>query len=694
MRGWNSPTAGELKKGSSPPSTIVSTFSCDSPRIESQSYSMASSEDHALALQTQYLNENPTSSPLELLPAAVGEKRPLPRGTASYPRKRAVTACQVCRARRTKCDNRKPTCSFCLKVGARCIQSPVDLSSFDPASLKLLERLDEVESAIGKCQSAVESIGSRFNNNTSSGTESSNFRRAGYPDIDRSRLLPASIKTICQWPAFETAGLGQPVGEFAASGLAWTSASPAEIDTSSTVSIDDLQPRFTKLLLDNFFQYIHVKNPVLDETRTRRMVFRLCMDGLDWSAEACLVLLVLALGATATPFEYPKSGIKDPETLPYARTFYNAAQKRLWASFSGSNRVLQGQCFFLSGVYATTMFQPETAWRFFLQALACCQGFQFLRNSNSSLESLHAQTLNLHESPSPDPSASSPSILTTEQTIYWSAWKSERELRGYYEMCDFPLSVVDLGIYPPFFPTPPVVAENDVSPGMGNDEMQYRERLSWYFYLSEISLRRLSFCISNGIVKFEPTGEDSFLDGLAKETPVYEAQAEEWAMRLPRIVSIAGPPDEDDICRFVLRGHLVNLYEIIYWPFIDAFINGVPADGADRPLLWSLVRKGLENHVARLWVNEPGYKHRHHGTLFLLHSCSRSALVLIAAAASLKHRLDQGIQPNLFMPARWHEAVRLAIEMNRYWVMESADSEYLLHILEKTYAHVQHLESL
>ncbi|KAM5346080.1 hypothetical protein ACJ41O_009085 [Fusarium nematophilum] len=72
-------------------------------------------------------------------------RRPAPRGTASYQRKRAIKACQVCRARRTKCDNLKPPCSFCLKVGATCIQSPVDLSSFDPPSLKILERLDDLE---------------------------------------------------------------------------------------------------------------------------------------------------------------------------------------------------------------------------------------------------------------------------------------------------------------------------------------------------------------------------------------------------------------------------------------------------------------------------------------------------------------------------------------------------------------------
>ena len=56
-------------------------------------------------------------------------KRPAPRGTAAYPRKRANKACQVCRARRTKCDNKKPSCSFCEKVGTQCVWAPDDLSS-------------------------------------------------------------------------------------------------------------------------------------------------------------------------------------------------------------------------------------------------------------------------------------------------------------------------------------------------------------------------------------------------------------------------------------------------------------------------------------------------------------------------------------------------------------------------------------
>jgi hypothetical protein len=43
------------------------------------------------------------------------------RSSVTYPRRRAVTACQVCRLRKTKCDNMRPSCGFCLRVNKTCI---------------------------------------------------------------------------------------------------------------------------------------------------------------------------------------------------------------------------------------------------------------------------------------------------------------------------------------------------------------------------------------------------------------------------------------------------------------------------------------------------------------------------------------------------------------------------------------------
>ena len=36
-------------------------------------------------------------------------------------RTRAVTACERCRSRKTRCDNRRPSCGYCFKLGVPCL---------------------------------------------------------------------------------------------------------------------------------------------------------------------------------------------------------------------------------------------------------------------------------------------------------------------------------------------------------------------------------------------------------------------------------------------------------------------------------------------------------------------------------------------------------------------------------------------
>lgn len=43
------------------------------------------------------------------------------RSRMSYPRKRAVRACQVCRTRKMKCNNARPICGACRDAGAQCV---------------------------------------------------------------------------------------------------------------------------------------------------------------------------------------------------------------------------------------------------------------------------------------------------------------------------------------------------------------------------------------------------------------------------------------------------------------------------------------------------------------------------------------------------------------------------------------------
>jgi len=36
-------------------------------------------------------------------------------------RSRGVTACERCRSRKTRCDNRHPSCGYCTKLGVQCL---------------------------------------------------------------------------------------------------------------------------------------------------------------------------------------------------------------------------------------------------------------------------------------------------------------------------------------------------------------------------------------------------------------------------------------------------------------------------------------------------------------------------------------------------------------------------------------------
>ncbi|KAK7398535.1 hypothetical protein QQX98_012083 [Neonectria punicea] len=79
-------------------------------------------------------------------PRASRKRSGNPTSDARYPRKRSLKACHVCRARKTKCDNVRPTCGFCASIDISCSYDDVekDHSTFDPASLEILRQLGQV----------------------------------------------------------------------------------------------------------------------------------------------------------------------------------------------------------------------------------------------------------------------------------------------------------------------------------------------------------------------------------------------------------------------------------------------------------------------------------------------------------------------------------------------------------------------
>ena len=535
----------------------------------------------------------------------------------AYPRKRAVTACQVCRARRTKCDQKKPRCSFCESTGAECISEPAALSTFDPASLAILERLGTVEKKLDSLISSSPTVSADKLNDVSG-----NVTDAPEKLVPES-LLPENLDEVLKWPVFRDVMCPWPPSP-------QLSSPPASSLTSFQPSFmgDELNPTMCNQYLDTFFGHVHIKNPVLDEPYIRRLVRKVCLEGAGWDAESCLALLVCANGAIARPISSPSLS-KEELGASTGKALFVTAQKRM-GSILESAGIVQAHCLFLAGVYMMTALRPFDAWRLFLQGLAVCQSFTFIRRRP-------------------------PSTLTSdggnppEESIYWSCWKSERELRWELGLPDFGNPSLDP---PQLFPGLPH--------GCGDETLH-----AWYFYLSEISLWRLEtearMEITRCVSEKQPIGP--LLELLAEVSDSNQQQLAKWQTSLPLIVSISDGCSSDaetDVLKFVLRGRTTYIHELISWPFISSAITG--GHGAMSSKARERAIEGLQSHVDRLMINRPGFYHRHHGTWLMIRSSARSACMLLAIARTPSTR-D-------LLPGKWREAVEDTIEMLYFWSLE------------------------
>lgn len=571
-------------------------------------------------------------------PEGVSRRRPAPRGTAAYPRKRANRACQVCRARRTKCDNKKPACSFCEKVGAKCITTPTDLSSFDPASLAILDRLEQLEQLIRSKQ-----LTATPQNPPQDDQQFALGYASPAPDLHFGPdLSTVTIETVLSWHVFRdkfdsrldlkcllrnqdlpSSPLTSPVGE-------------------NIPLINSMEMGSCNRLLDSFLDRVHIANPILDVSAVRGMVQNACMNGIGWDPQSCLVLLICALGSIAESFNdrHGSTSIhsRASPNFTLARAFFEAAQKRIGLLLRGGGTI-EAQCFFYSGVYLMTLQQPMDAWRHFVQAGAISQGFDFPRKS------LEPEALSTSDSRRE---------RAAQESMYWTCFKSELEVRMELSLPGFGLH--DLS-YPSSFPSPP-------SDFLGEDSAR-----PWYYYLAEIALRRLANRILYHLFRNEDKGRFPRICDMVESTAAFEGQAADWVASLPPMFALASEEDDDDVLKFVLRGHLLDCYEWMYFPFMAETINY----GRRGTLIDEYTRKGLQMSVDRIRKNQPGFQHRHHGAWLMLRTCTRSALILLAACHS------EAVQD--LIPDGWKEAVLSAMDMLRFWKDEVGDARDRLAIL-------------
>jgi hypothetical protein len=137
---------------------------------------------------------------------------------------------------------------------------------------------------------------------------------------------------------------------------------------------------------------------------------------------------------------------------------------------------------------------------------------------------------------------------------------------------------------------------------------------------------------------------------------------------------------ENATLKFILNGHLLDCYEMMYWPFVvDAIHSRLPPHTSGSLAAKAFARKGLTVCVQRIQQNEPGFYHRHHGAWLMLRSCTRSAFVLVAAA-----RCCSSLTMSASMlPESWQQALYKVLALLRFWKDESIEVSDRLAILER-----------
>ena len=213
-------------------------------------------------------------------------------------------------------------------------------------------------------------------------------------------------------------------------------------------------------------------------------------------------------------------------------------------------------------VYLMYTLRPLQSWHYFYQASIFCQ---FYLRQRHGLSDTFAEVLT---APSHTLNPVDRKARRIEQSLYWSCFKSECEFRVELPL---PQSEISLGEYPNLFPSPPSPVPHDFlmdaaqrqaglghgSPTAGHiglgqgqefedthgktpEELELRrhanrlcnEEESWYYYLTEIALRRISNRIINS---FFNQGRSSWLNirPLLRIAQEFEAQVSSWSAHLP-----------------------------------------------------------------------------------------------------------------------------------------------------------------
>lgn len=214
---------------------------------------------------------------------------------------------------------------------------------------------------------------------------------------------------------------------------------------------------------------------------------------------------------------------------------------------------------------------------------------------------------------------------------------------------------------------PPPPPGDHLSPG--EDEWARSEQDSWYFFLSEIALRRITNKVSEVVFNYIDvvlgSARRTASEDLIPIVEEFERQVESWRTYLPQQIEFPDAPTPTDTeWQHFSRGRYYCVLELMHRPFVFAAIH-VPNCS---PVVHALARKSLQN--ASKYLQHCNLSHRHHGKWLQFRIALKQASLLLAASGS-----------GLEMPLGWYDGVERTIRCLEYWAWESPPCQSYVDVL-------------
>ncbi|KAJ9633497.1 hypothetical protein H2204_006880 [Knufia peltigerae] len=522
------------------------------------------------------------------------DRPPRAPGSINYPKKRVSVACELCRSRKTRCDAKRPSCSFCWQMGIECNYrrtvvtnppAPRVSASYEPQNENVnndhwqtvIARLDRIETLLEKSSSQWVGL---------LGVESP--ADPSIPPLDLATPLSASHvpagrvrhghqQNGSSLVGLTLSGLSRLVGQQCPPPLypladddddeafLERQASPGEaLCRNSHLTISDLSvsTRSFWRLQNSFARDVLPWCPLFDQKYCVDITTRIYEGQFpDKSLETCLTLFVLALGAL-TRSEHLTDDVQVTAGIP-GLDYFQVASNILGCDRSSRYGILSIQCRILMGLYCLYCLRPVQAFDAIHEAsLGVLALVQCKRRLEADTE-----------------------LQRMSHRAYWACFLLEHELQAYVSY-----SACLLQSHHDFVPLP----------------LSDHDELGMYWFLAEVAFRRI---LSNPHAGIGWNANTLHAPVVVEEII---SQIGLWYSHLPNQVKFPlGLSPILDPHKSFLRGQYYSINCVLSWSHVVRILTSQAHDEQERQRDLQAARRSLEFSVLAIFSVESLVQERH-----------------------------------------------------------------------------------